>query len=327
MGERLEITWGERQIALLRDTLEPVASFINDPDITDILLRPSWTSVERLSGGFEIVGGISPQRIIATTLKTLAGALGKELSIADPEIEITLRLDKGGPRLRFTGVYAGAGGCDSLLTIRIARVLKRSLDDCIASGVVPQQVVGPLTAELSLPSPRGILVAGPVGAGKTTLLRMLIQETMARAPYPQHFVIVEDEIELDFDEPLVTNLETTRHFTFADAIRQSKRHRPTRLIVGETRGAEALDAVKAGANGAGLMMSVHGRTAAIAVRTVRSYMAEGAGGIEPDPALISDAISMILVMARVKGSFTIKEAVMLNSVDREGAISCTSLLA
>lgn len=316
---RLEITWSDDSLALLRDALGiAVLEQYEDNEVTDIFLRPRWTAVETLSKGFVVLERLLEGKQIAAVLAILATAIGKELSLAKPGVEITMRLSENGPRVRFTGLYSGPGGIDSFLTMRVARVKDMSWEEVVRSAVVPQEVVGPLSAHLSHPRPIGILVAGPVGVGKTTFLRVLIKFIIENGAL-QHCVIVEDDLELDFeDTPLVTNIPTSEFFSFVDAVRQSKRHRPTRLVIGEVRGAEALPAVKAGAAGMGLLMSIHADTAAGAVRMLQGYMAEAKESTPPDPAVICDAVKIILVMARNNNKFFIREAVYLNSITEHG---------
>lgn len=317
----MELTWNADSLKQLRSALGPdVLEYIEDKesDVTDVFLRPRWCAVERLKIGFERTKQLLPPPQIAKVLALLAPALSKELSLADPEIQVTLRLSEDGPRVRFTGNYAGAAGLESILTIRIPRVMDLPWEEAVHTSVIPLKVSVPLAAHLSSPNPEGILIVGPVGSGKTTTLRTLIRFQVDRG-MNHHYVLVEDEIELDFgDEPLFTNIETTQFFTFDRAIRSSKRHRPTRLVVGEALGAEALPAVKAGANGAGLMMTIHGKTIQAGVRTLQGYMAEGANGITPNPRLITDAVKIVLCMARTREGFTVREAGILKDVtDRD----------
>jgi Flp pilus assembly CpaF family ATPase len=322
--ERVELTWTDENVRHVRAALgAEVLALIYDPTISEILLRGEWCAIERFKTGFEVAPGLITAQNIARALTVLAPALNKELSLADPEIEITLRLTDDGPRIRFTGVYAGPAGLDSILTLRIARAVNTTWDEAVESGVISLQVSQALLAQLSLPIPTGILIAGPVGAGKTTMLRIIADKMMSLGR-PEHFVIVEDAHELDFGKrPLVTNLLTTQFFTFYRAIRASKRHRPTRLIVGEFLGGEALDATKAGANGAGLLATIHGKTAAAAIRNLQGYMAEGAGNVPVNPEIITDAFKIVIVMARTLKGFKIREAAYIDSAS---PLQLTSLL-
>jgi pilus assembly protein CpaF len=114
-----------------------------------------------------------------------------------------------------------------------------------------------------------IVVAGAVGSGKTTLLNCLASAIPGR----ERVVTCEEVFELHPPLPDVVamqcrqrNLEGEGAVTLHDLVRESLRMRPDRIIVGEVRGAEALDMLLAMNSGAGAMTSVHANSAREALR-------------------------------------------------------------
>jgi len=114
-----------------------------------------------------------------------------------------------------------------------------------------------------------VVVAGPVGSGKTTLLNCLA----SCVPAAERIVTCEEVFELQVAHPDVVsmqcrqpNLEGEGAVTLRDLVRESLRMRPDRIVIGEVRGAEALDLLLALNSGAGGMTSVHANSARDALR-------------------------------------------------------------
>lgn len=143
------------------------------------------------------------------------------------------------------------------VTIRRHRLLKVSLQDLVGLGTVDQTLAGFLGAAVR--ARLNILVVGGTDAGKTTFLRALI----ADIPERERLVVVEDDSELNVAasgghensvemEARRPNTEGVGAITMADLVREARRMRPDRLIVGEVRGAEViqmLDAMSFGNDG------------------------------------------------------------------------------
>jgi pilus assembly protein CpaF len=319
---RADIVYDERTAEIILEALGPVVQkLIADRDVTEIFLRRTWAAVERLSCGFERYDDAIKATHIDTVLHTLAPLLGNDLSLANPAVEITLPID--GQRIRFTGLYCGAAGIDSVLTLRVIRAKRVALKD-LCNG--DQQIIDVLMHILEDPR-RGLLIAGGVGVGKTTTLRSVCDELIATYGKDEHFVVVEDNEELLLEGPQVTSFCSTQWFGYRDLCRHALRQRPTRFIVGEIRGAEAFDAVNgAAAAGAGLGMTIHSPTAAGAVRMLLTRMRQGSENGYVDPTTITDAIHYVLVMARKHDKFTIRELAHLERVDSNGIPTLTGVL-
>lgn len=314
----IEARYDETTEAQIRDALgREIVNIIEDEasDVTDILVRPDWAAIESLSNGFESRPHLSKAVKIIPLLRVLAPLSSRQLGITEPDVEISLPI---GPGIRVTALYAGPSGTQSFVTIRIPRVLRLNLDQWAdRSGVAKGEWLDVLKAHLSQPM-RGTLIGGGVGTGKTTFLRACAQHILDTTGTNEHMVVVEDNKELNLKGPQVTAIESTRFFTYRDALRHALRHRPTRLVVGEVRGGEAQDAATAGATGAGLLCSIHVDTAQGAARMFLSRMKQGNPGGIADPHVFADAIDLILVMRRERGKFRIGEAATVSAITNDG---------
>jgi pilus assembly protein CpaF len=124
-----------------------------------------------------------------------------------------------------------------------------------------------------------ILISGGTGSGKTTLLNIL----SGYVPVSERIVTIEDAAELQLQQPHVVRLETRPpniegrgEVTQRSLVRNALRMRPDRIILGETRGAEALDMLQAMNTGhEGSMTTIHANTARDAMARLESMVAMG----------------------------------------------------
>ena len=130
--------------------------------------------------------------------------------------------------------------------ITIRRFGKRtfSAEDLVQMGSLPKEVLD--EARDVLHSRHNILVSGGTGSGKTTLLNALIE----LLPDDERIVSIEDTLELRIDSLNCVRFEARaltgeQGVTIRDLVRHSLRHRPDHIVVGEVRGAEAVDLLQA----------------------------------------------------------------------------------
>ncbi len=274
----------------------------------DILVRPTWVAVERAGSDLTLVPAAVGSIKIADVLRLLAPLVGCELSRDSEVVELQLP----GYRARFAGLFHGERGQESFFTVRRMVVRGLPLEQYVRNGVFPSLVVDLLVDLLRNPV-CGILIAGQTGSGKTTFLASLLQHIVREQGEREHLMIIEDTAELLIDGPMVTSMISTQALSYRDALRASLRHRPTRLIVGEARGAEALDAIKAGATGHGLLLTIHANTAEGAIRTLLARMNEGAEG-QVDEQLVCQAIQLVAVFRRDAVDYKLAELCYLRGI-------------
>jgi type IV secretion system protein VirB11 len=141
---------------------------------------------------------------------------------------------------------------------------------------------------------RNILVAGGTSTGKTTLTNALLAEV---AKTTDRIVLIEDTRELQCSSPNVVALRTKDGVaSLSDLVRSSLRLRPDRIPIGEVRGAEALDLLKAWGTGhPGGVGTIHAGTALGALRRLEQLIQEAV--VTVPRALIAETIDVIAVLS------------------------------
>ncbi len=213
----------------------PLAPFVADPGVTDILVNgPGDAWVDRGSGLERVppLGLPEPQlRELAVRLIALGG---RHVDEATPCVDT--RLSDG---IRVHVVLPPISPAGTLLSIRLPRVRRLSLTDLAEAGFF-ETVPLPSVIEL-VQTRRNLLITGAGGSGKTTLLAALLG---AAAP-GERIVAIEDVAELGVAHPHFVslearqpNLEGAGGLGLPRLLREALRMRPDRLVLGECRGAE-----------------------------------------------------------------------------------------
>jgi pilus assembly protein CpaF len=220
----------------------PIIKFLNDPEVTEIMVNgPSEIFVEK-NGLLER----TPQKFISTKSLTfliarMLAPIGKSVDrmtpLADGRLPDGSRINVIVPPLAIKGPN---------LTIRKFSPLPTNIEYFIQSGTLTREAI--LFLEKCVLAKLNILISGGTGSGKTTLLNFL----SSFIPRSERIVTVEDTAELKLVQEHVVPLETRPaspdhpfEITVRDLVINSLRMRPDRIIVGECRGKEALDMLQA----------------------------------------------------------------------------------
>jgi len=193
-------------------------------------------------------------------VKRLIGPMGRRLDESSPMVDARL---PDGSRLNVAIPPATTRWC--CVTIRKFLLRAQSLDELVGLGTLSQTAADFLDA--SVQAGVNILVSGPTGAGKTTLLNALGASINS---LEERVVTVEEVAELQLERQLpdcvalqgrAGNIEGAGEIRIRDLVRNALRMRPTRIIVGEVRGAEALDMLMAMNTGHdGSLTTIHGNS-------------------------------------------------------------------
>ena len=196
----------------------------------------------------------------------------------------------------------------TVLTIRTFRPDVDTLDRLVELGTITQELL--LFLRAAVHAFLNILISGPTGSGKTTMLNALGNETDGCG----RMVVVEETRELKLPElvPLCVSLEAqdknaegTGEIPQRELVRNALRMRPRRIIVGETRGPETWDLLRAMNTGTGgCISSVHANSARDALDALITL---GMTAPEQPPEsvmarLIARAISLVIQMAEEPGT-------------------------
>jgi type IV secretion system protein VirB11 len=278
-----------RGARMLRTALGPaIALFLEDPRVIEVMLNPDgrlW--IDRLSEGLADTGErMSPadgERIV----RLVAHHVGAEVHARSPRV--SAELPETGER--FEGLLPPIVTSPAF-AIRKPAVAVFTLDDYVASGIMTAGQADTLRA--AVVSRANILVVGGTSTGKTTLTNALLAEVAKTA---DRVVIIEDTRELQCRAANLVSMWTKDGVaTLSDLVRSSLRLRPDRIPIGEVRGAEALDLLKAWGTGhPGGVGTIHAGSAIGALRRLEQLIQEAV--VTVPRALIAETIDLVAVLA------------------------------
>ena len=220
----------------------PLSPLLRSPKISEIMVNgPNVVFVE--SGGKLFDSGVrffNEQHLISI-IQRIVEPLGRHVDDASPMVDA--RLPDGS---RVNAIIPPLALHGASVTVRKFADKKLTTDDLIAFGSMTREMA--IFLEEAVKARKNILVAGGTGSGKTTLLNVLSQFI----PEGERVITVEDSAELKLTHPNLVNLkarpaniEGKGRITIRDLVINTLRMRPDRIIVGECRGAEALDMLQA----------------------------------------------------------------------------------
>jgi pilus assembly protein CpaF len=221
--------------------LGPVQPLFDDPDVSDVLVNGHaeiW--VDRGRGLERVPGSFASDGDLIATVERVIAPLGLRLDRLAPMVDA--RLPDGS---RLHAVLPPAAVAHPLVAIRRFTQRVESLEQLVDSGTATSDQVSRLAQ--SVRHRETIVVSGGTGAGKTTLLNLL----GTQIPDGERVVTIEDAAELNLPGHVVrlearpANTEGVGEITIRMLLKSALRLRPDRIIVGEVRGAEALDLISA----------------------------------------------------------------------------------
>ncbi len=241
--------WPRRLVILLARQLEdelfglgPLQALFRDPDVSEIMVNgPGSVFVEK-------EGRIEPSELalesdskVIEMVRRIIGPLNLRLDETSPMVDARLpdgsRLNAVIPPLCLNG---------PTVTIRRFRPSPFTVDELVGRGAMTAEMASFLQGAVK--SRANIIVSGGTSSGKTTLLNVL----SSFIPETERLITIEDAAELKIEHSHVVSLESRPpniegrgEVTVRDLVRNALRMRPDRIIVGEVRGAEALDMLQA----------------------------------------------------------------------------------
>lgn len=277
-----------RGARMLRTALGPaIANWLEDPGVVEVMLNPDGTLwIDRLTEGLtetgERVTAADGERIV----RLVAHHVGAEVHAGSPRV--SAELPETGER--FEGLIPPVVAAP-VFAIRKPAVAVFTLDDYVASGIMLSGQADVL--RLAVAKRRNVLVAGGTSSGKTTLVNALLAEV---AKTSDRVVLIEDTRELQCKAPNLVALRTKDGVaSLSDLVRSSLRLRPDRIPIGEVRGAEALDLLKAWGTGhPGGIGTIHAGSALGALRRLEQLIQEAV--VTVPRALIAETIDLIAVL-------------------------------
>ncbi len=290
---------------LVRDMGPLLMAALNDAKTVELMLNADgklWQ--ERLGEGMTCIGTLRPAQAEAI-IKTVAGYHGKEITRANPMIEGELPLDGS----RFAGQIPPIVPAPTF-AIRKRAIAIFTLEDYVKTGVMT--VAQYQALKVAIKNHRNILVIGGTGSGKTTLVNAIIHEMVLCNPR-ERICIIEDTGEIQCAAENFVQYHTSLDVPMTTLLKVILRMRPDRILVGEVRGAEALDLLDAWNTGhEGGAATLHANNAASGLTRLKSLITRNAAAPSDIEALIGAVVHVVVHITRTPEGRRIQEIIEIS---------------
>jgi type IV secretion system protein TrbB len=314
------------EVKLRRELGDQVLRLLDDNLTEDILLNPDGSLwVKRMGHGFSRIGEM-PAAQAASALGTIAAWRGTVLNHERPILETELPIDGS----RFEGIVSPVVR-RPVFAIRLRPRKIFSLDEYESDGILTDGT-DPLNQlrrrddfldgvrglkhgdviRAAVRARKNILVVGSTGSGKTTLVNAIL-DSLARLTPHDRVISIEDTTELQCPVKNYLDLRAVGGVTMLDCLRACMRLKPTRIVVGEVRGAEAHTLLKAWNTGhPGGAATVHANDALSGLIRLESLVAEATNA--PQQSLIAEAVDVVVFVdeeSSVKAGRKVREVLLV----------------
>jgi len=283
----------ERRRAMLRSAMGPaITAALSDANVIEIMVNPDGALRVDLLGEGRVDTEIRLEVAqVERIIRLVASHARTEVHAAAPIVSAELPPHGEGAGERFEGILPPVS-LAPCFSIRKPAAKIYTLLDYVSDGIMPAETARLLS--LAVVERKNILVAGGTSSGKTTLANALLVEM---AHLDERVILIEDTRELQCAAPDVVALRTrTGSVSMADLVRSTLRLRPDRIIVGEVRGREALDMLKAWNTGhPGGIATVHANSGPAALYRLEQLVQEAV--VTVPRRLIAEAIDMIVFIS------------------------------
>jgi pilus assembly protein CpaF len=300
---------------LILPFLRPIAPFLLDPSVSEVMVNPSGRIFLEREGRVERVADVTIREAnLRVAVRNLARVLGDDVSDEQPLLDARL---PDGSRVAAALPPVSLGG--TTLTIRKFQSRRFTLDELVRVGTLS---VGARTVvSNAITARQNVLISGGTGTGKTTLLNALA----TLLPPECRVMLIEDTAELQLERDNLLRLEARRAqpgvpaVTMRDLVRASLRHRPDRILIGEVRGGEAFDLLQALNTGhSGTLSTIHANSAEQALRRFAVCVLQS--GVELPYAairhMIAECVQLVLHVERRREKRVLTEVLRVHRFDQ-----------
>ena len=316
-----------RSRAMLRTAMGPtIAAALADPHVIEIMVNPDgrlW--IDRLGEGRRDSGTLYEAAQVERIIRLVASHARTEAHAVSPIVSAELPPHGEGAGERFEGVLPPVSTAPCFAIRKPAAKIHALLDyvrDGIMSAATAQQLA------MAVAERRNILVVGGTSSGKTTLANALLAEMAGR---DERVILIEDTRELQCAARDVVALRTRAGgdggagtVSMADLVRSTLRLRPDRIIVGEVRGREALDMLKAWNTGhPGGIATVHANSALAALYRIEQLIQEAV--VTVPRRLIAEAIDRIVFISGRGLARRVETVARVTGLDADGGYAIADL--
>ncbi|HEY0830617.1 MAG TPA: ATPase, T2SS/T4P/T4SS family [Candidatus Dormibacteraeota bacterium] len=299
----------------------PLDGLLHDRSVSEIMVNgPDQVFIERRGVLTKADVRFEDENQLLETIRRMVATTGRHIDGLNPMVDA--RLPDGS---RVNAIIRPAAIHGAALTIRKFKDAVLGMEDLTREGSLSPAMAEFL--EAAVLGRMNILVSGGTGSGKTTTLNVIARFI----PHNQRVITIEDAAELQIDHPHVIalehrppNVEGKGELTIRQLLRNSLRMRPDRILVGEVRGAEALDMLQAMNTGHdGSMSTIHSNSARDALSRLETMVMMASIDIpfEAVRAQIASAVNLIVHQARMPdGRRKVAQIAEVVGYDANGAI-------
>ena len=319
LGERIEqvvqqklVTSGQycsiqQRISIVQQIFSSIRGFglldsiMSDDSITEVMINGhEHIFIEKNGKLQKLDKQFESQRRLEDVIQRIVALAGREVNQANPICDT--RLPDGS---RVNVVLPPLALCGPTVTIRKFSKTPMTIEKLISYGSLTQEIADKL--ELLVRAKYNIFICGGTGSGKTTFLNALSNYI----PRDERVITIEDSAELQIANiDNLVSLETRNanasgvgQVTIRDLIKSSLRMRPERIVVGEVRGAEALDMLQAMNTGHdGSLSTGHANSTHDMLSRLETMVLQGAAGLplEAIRQQIASAVDIIIHLSRLR---------------------------
>ena len=297
-----------RRMDVLQDLME-------DPEVTEIMVNgPDNIFIEKAGRLFRYPGNFSSAQKLDDVIQQIVGASNRVVNTSSPIVDCRL---SNGDRVNVVLNPIAVNG--PILTIRRFPQNPITMDDLLRFGSIPEDIARFLGK--CVRAGLNIFISGGTGSGKTTFLNVLSD----CIDPGERVITIEDNAELQIRhvpnlvqmEARNANVEGCRPISIRELIKASLRMRPDRIVVGEVRGAEAIDMIQAMNTGHdGSMSTGHANSIAGMLRRLEAMFLEAAEiPVDAIRRQIAEGIDIFIHMSRLRdGSRKVSEIAELDGI-------------
>lgn len=310
----------------IENFLGPILPYLNDEKVTEVMINGPFEIWVEVAGKVKKVDAqFQDEDALVAAVNNIAQSVGRTISEEEPRLDA--RLPNG---YRIHAVLPPCSRKGTTVAIRKFASVQMGFKDYVKLGAIT--VDGAQFLDVAMKLGKNILVSGGTGSGKTTLLGVLCE----RIPKGQRVIVIEDASELKVEYEHVVFFETrmgndkgAKPVTIEDLLKSSLRLRPDRIIVGEVRGAEALDLIQAMNTGhKGCLGTIHSNSAVDSLIRLEA-LAQGAESRISEKALrqqVASALDLVVQISRfADGSRRIAEICEVRGFSPDGTYNVVPL--
>lgn len=282
----------------IKNFLMPIWHLLSNEQVTEVMINRFDEIWVEVGGKVQKTDAkFNDEDSLRAAVNNIAQSVGRRIDDSEPRLDA--RLPNG---YRIHAVIPPCARKGTTMAIRKFASVQFTFKDYVAMGAITSDAAQFL--DICMKLGKNILVSGGTGSGKTTLLSVLCN----RIPRGQRIIVIEDSTELKVEYEHVVFFETRmpdeeghNEVTIRDLLKSSLRLRPDRIIVGEVRGAEALELVQAMNTGhKGCLGTIHANSADDALVRLEA-LAQGGDNQLSERALrhqIASAIDLVVQISR-----------------------------